>query len=128
MSIITETRQWSETTEVAELQSIGVGIMPLMDSPWERGKCGLKLIQYMAAARPTIGSPVGVNKEIIDEGVTGFKASSQADWISGFTTLQKDPARAEAMGLAAREKVERLYSLARTAPRMIELFKEIALS
>ena len=85
-----ETRHWTEDTEVADLQRIDVGIMPLSDSPWERGKCGLKLIQYMACSRPVVGSPVGVNRDLITDGVNGFKAATHQEWIDALLTLSRD--------------------------------------
>jgi glycosyltransferase involved in cell wall biosynthesis len=119
-----ENKSWSETTEGRDLQQFDVGIMPLPDSLWERGKCGLKLIQYMASARPVIGSPVGVNREIIDDGINGFYATSPADWIRAVQTLKHDKTLRQQMGTMGRLKVEQHYCLQVTAPKLLQLLHE----
>ena len=113
-----EVRAWDERTEAAELAAIDVGIMPLIDSPWERGKCGYKLLQYMASGKPVVASPVGANRDIVEHGRNGYLASSIEEWIHAFQLLQADRERASAMGHAGREKVERDYSLVAVAPRV----------
>jgi len=72
---------WSEETEIKEIQKFDVGIMPLLDNGWERGKCGFKLIQYMACGLPVVGSPVGVNAKIIKHGINGYQAKNTNEWI-----------------------------------------------
>lgn len=114
---------WSESTEIQQLQSFDVGIMPLNDGPWERGKCGLKLVQYMAAGLPVVASPVGVNKEIVEHGVNGFLANTVSEWETALTMLRDDPTLRERMGSAGRAKVEREYSLQVTAPRLVSLLR-----
>jgi glycosyltransferase involved in cell wall biosynthesis len=118
-------KQWSEEQEVNELQNIDVGIMPLDDTPWSRGKCGFKLIQYMACSKPVIASPVGVNTEIVEHGVNGFLASTNAEWIEYLQILQKDPELRENMGKQGRIKVERQYCLQVTAPKLAALFRSV---
>jgi glycosyltransferase involved in cell wall biosynthesis len=117
---------WSEDTEVTHLERCDVGVMPLSDSAWERGKCGLKLIQYMACARPVVGSPVGVNKQLIHNGVIGFQATTDADWLTALRTLRDDPVLRRRQGLAGRAKVEGEYSLQITGPRLASLLLEVA--
>ncbi len=112
---------WSEESEVPNIQSFDVGIMPLPDAPFERGKCGYKLIQYMACSLPVIASPVGVNSQIIEQGKTGFLASSAADWAQALETLYNDPRLRNEFGKAGRKKVEREYSLQVAAPRLLEI-------
>jgi glycosyltransferase involved in cell wall biosynthesis len=119
-----EVKPWCEDTEVRELQQFDVGIMPLGDSVWERGKCGFKLIQYMACARPVIGSPVGVNQQIIEHGHNGFQASSTAEWIQAAQILKRDKALRQRMGAMGRAKVEQSYCLQVTAPRLLQLLRE----
>ena len=80
-------RSWSEESEVSQIQDFDVGIMPLPDSPWERGKCGYKLIQYMACGRPMVASPVGVNREIVGHGNNGYLASTVDEWVQAFRVL-----------------------------------------
>jgi glycosyltransferase involved in cell wall biosynthesis len=121
-----EIKQWSEATEVSDLHQIDVGIMPLDDTPWSRGKCGFKLIQYMAAGIPCIASPIGVNTEIIEHGVNGFLASTPAEWITAFQTLIDNPDLRKQMGIAGRKKVEREYCLQVTAPKLAKLLKAAA--
>ncbi|MDP9358614.1 MAG: glycosyltransferase family 4 protein [Chloroflexota bacterium] len=119
-------RAWSGATEVADLQGIDVGIMPLPDSPFERGKCGFKLIQYMACGRPVVGSPVGVNDDLIDPGVNGFKATTPEEWIRTLDTLRANRELRRGMGEAGRGLVERAYCLQVAAPRLDELLREAA--
>src|SRR5207302_11438733 len=99
--------------------------MPLPDDPPERGKCGYKLIQYMACGRPVIASPVGANREIVEHGVNGFLADTPGEWINALQSLRRDPALRTRMGHAGRKKVERVYSLQVTAPRLADLLLSI---
>jgi glycosyltransferase involved in cell wall biosynthesis len=119
-----EVRPWSEASEAADLGAIDIGIMPLADSPWERGKCGYKLIQYMASGKPVVASPVGMNRELVEHGINGYLASSLEEWIYAFRALQRDPERAARMGRAGRARVERDYSLAAIAPRVMRILDE----
>jgi glycosyltransferase involved in cell wall biosynthesis len=115
--------EWSEASEVNAMLGFDVGIMPLEDEPWARGKCGFKLIQYMASALPVVASPVGVNTRIVEVGKTGFLANSHEEWTSALRTLQADAELRDRMGRAGREVVEREYSLQVTGPRYVELLK-----
>jgi glycosyltransferase involved in cell wall biosynthesis len=119
-------RPWSEATEVAAIQSMDIGIMPLADSPWARGKCGYKLIQYMACGLPVVASPVGVNVDIVEHGVNGFLATSEEEWREALTILLHDPDLRRRMGAAGRCKVEAKYSLEVWGPRVADMFREIA--
>jgi glycosyltransferase involved in cell wall biosynthesis len=119
-------RLWSEESEVREIQNFDIGIMPLLDSPWERGKCGYKLIQYMACGVPGIASPVGVNKEIIANGVNGYLAASKDDWLSAFRLLCTNAQARRAMGEHGRRMVEQRYCLQVTGPFLAKLFQEVA--
>ena len=116
---------WDEATEVDMLQQLDAGIMPLPDSPWERGKCGFKLIQYMACGLPVVASPVGVNREIVEQGVNGFFASTPEEWEQALRTLLLDTILRERMGQAGRKKVEERYSLQMTGPRLAALLKSV---
>src|SRR5262245_66494108 len=98
--------------------------MPLRDGPWERGKCGYKLIQYMAAARPAVASPFGASTSIIVPGKTGFLASSMEEWIAALSGLASDRQHARTMGLAARQRAEAMYSLQLSAAKMVEILLE----
>jgi glycosyltransferase involved in cell wall biosynthesis len=121
-----DVRRWSEAGEVAELQRFDVGIMPLPDEPWERGKCGYKLIQYMACSKPVVASPVGVNVEIVQNGINGFLANSEVEWQKALTTLRDNPRLRYEMGRAGRRLVEQRYCLSVTAPRLLRLLQQIS--
>lgn len=114
---------WSEETEVAELQRCDVGIMPLPDEPFERGKCGYKLIQYMGCGLPVVASPVGVNRQIVVPGVNGYLADSQEDWLVALEALHADPALRKVLGAAGRKKAEAAYSLQTAAPKLLHLLQ-----
>lgn len=118
-----ELRPWAEATEAADILAFDVGIMPLDDTEWERGKCGYKLLQYMAAGRPVVASPVGVNPEIVEPGVTGFLAGTPDEWRSAFTRLRDDPTLRTRMGEAGRRRLEAAYSLDLAEPRLRALLK-----
>ncbi|WP_017942175.1 MULTISPECIES: glycosyltransferase family 4 protein [unclassified Thioalkalivibrio] len=117
---------WSEETEVSSIQQFDIGIMPLEDSPWERGKCGYKLIQYMACGLPVVASPVGVNREIVEDGRNGFLASATDDWMETLKELAGNGEQRAAMGAHGRRKVETWYSRAAQAPRVIDVMREAA--
>jgi glycosyltransferase involved in cell wall biosynthesis len=118
-------RDWSETEEIALIQGMDIGIMPLPDQPWARGKCGYKLIQYMACGRPVVASPVGVNAEIVEHGVNGFLATTEAEWAEAIRELAADPHLRARMGAAGRRKVEQSYSLEVHGPRLARLVREV---
>ena len=83
-------REWDEKCEAEEIGNFDVGIMPLPDDLWERGKCGFKLIQYMACGKPVVASPVGVNREIVVDGVNGYLASTK-EWVRALVRFKSDP-------------------------------------
>lgn len=117
---------WQEETEIAEVQRMDIGIMPLPDQSWARGKSGYKLIQYMACGLPVVASPVGVNAEIVVEGETGFLARTPAQWRHALVALLDDAALRRRMGTNGRQRTEAHYSLKHCAPRMVELFRAAA--
>ena len=100
--------------------------MPLMDDPWERGKNGYKLIQYMACGLPVVASPVGVNTEIVQPGVNGVLASSEAEWRDALTTLAIDSKLRFKMGAAGRKRVVETYSIQAQGPRVVSLLADVA--
>lgn len=114
---------WSESTEVRSIAGADIGVMPLLDSPWERGKCGYKLIQYMACGLPVVASPVGVNTEIVRPGVNGELAGSDADWLAAFDKLLTDADLRSRMGAAGRRLVEDRYCLQVQAPCLATLLR-----
>lgn len=102
---------WNKQTEISELSTFDIGIMPLPDDEWAKGKCGLKGLQYMALEIPTIMSPVGVNTEIINDGVNGFLASTQEEWIEKISMLVENPELRKKLGQAGRRTVVEKYSV-----------------
>jgi glycosyltransferase involved in cell wall biosynthesis len=116
---------WHESTEVESLNQFDVGIMPLHDGPFERGKCGYKLIQCMAVGRPVIASPVGANCQIIRHGINGYLASSIQDWADAMIKMSRDFSLLQDMGAAARKTVESQYSTQTTAPQLASIFDEV---
>ena len=121
-----ETWTWTENSEVDAMRAFHVGIMPLPDLPWERGKCGFKLIQCMGAGRPVVASPVGVNAEIVRDGVDGFHASDTTSWVRALARLRDDASLRDRMGASGRERVESRYSVGAVAPRLATLLRGCA--
>ena len=116
---------WTERDEVSLIQSLDVGIMPLKDDPWTRGKCGYKLIQYMACGIPVVASPVGVNTEIVQHGVTGFLAETELEWRECLTKLLSDAKLRREMGRAGRQQVKEKYSLQVWEPRVADILRSL---
>ncbi len=114
--VMTREVVWSEDEEVEAISDCNIGIMPLVDSPWESGKCGYKLIQYMACGLPVVASPVGVNMEIVDINRNGFLASSQSEWVEYLSFYLDHPDLAIKHGEAGKNKVKAKYSLEVMAP------------
>jgi len=117
---------WTAESEFGAIAAGDVGIMPLPDNLWERGKCGYKLIQYMACGLPVVASPVGVNREIVAAGVDGLLASTCEQWTAGLLQLAADPALRRRMGSRGRAKVEANYSVQAIASRLVSLLREAA--
>jgi glycosyltransferase involved in cell wall biosynthesis len=121
-----EWRPWSVETEAADISQCDIGIMPLPDKPWERGKCGYKLIQYMACGLPVVASPVGINRDIVNNGTNGFLAATDQEWTSALSELLESAEMRSSMGTAGRALVQRTYCLQVTAPRLAEILRSAA--
>ncbi|MBI5592231.1 MAG: glycosyltransferase family 4 protein [Deltaproteobacteria bacterium] len=119
-----ECRPWSEETEAEHMLDFDVGIMPIPDEPWAYGKCGYKLIQYMACGLPVVASRVGANIRIVKDGVNGYLASTDEHWELALRALQENPELRRAMGSQGRMDVEALYSLQVMAPRLANLIRD----
>jgi glycosyltransferase involved in cell wall biosynthesis len=118
--------EWTESGEVGEVQRMDIGIMPVPDEIWALGKSGYKLIQYMACGLPVVASPIGVNRQIVRHGETGFQAATPEEWSISLRRLLDEPDLRARMGSAGRRLAEGEYSLKVHAPRLIELFKSVA--
>jgi glycosyltransferase involved in cell wall biosynthesis len=125
LGIPMEKHAWSEATEASLLATLDIGVMPLPDAPWERGKCGYKLIQYMALGKPVIASPVGVNRELITPDV-GLLASSAQEWMAALASIAQHRETVVQQGQAGRRLVEQTYSLQAQAPIICQLLCEAA--
>jgi glycosyltransferase involved in cell wall biosynthesis len=118
--------RWSPEIEVAALQGMAVGLMPLEDSPWARGKCSFKMLTYMACGVPVVVSPVGMNVEVLAKGAVGLAASSAAEWAGAIGGLLEDAVLRRAMGEAGRRVVLGEYARSVIAPRLAEVLRTAA--
>ncbi len=118
-------KNWSATTEVDDLNSFDIGIMPLPDDEWVKGKCGLKGLSYMACGVATIMSNVGVNSEIIEHGKNGFLATSQEEWVNYLSKLIENNDLRHVMGQAGRETVVKNYSVNANKVKYLEVLKSL---
>lgn len=116
---------WNKQDEVKELSGIDIGIMPLPDDPWARGKCGLKGLQYMALGIPTVMSPVGVNQEIIQHGQNGYLASGTEEWVNIISQLIESKELRDRVGAVARRNVEEKYSVVANRNLYLQSFDQL---
>lgn len=119
---------WDLSTEVADLDDIDIGIMPLPDDEWAKGKCGFKGLQYMGMELPAVMSPVGVNVEIIRHGENGFLAASEAEWEAILSELIEKPELRRTIGIQARKDIQQYYSVESQWPVYKRLFDELVTS
>lgn len=117
---------WTEESEVTEILKMDVGIMPLIDSPWERGKCGYKLIQYMACGLPVVASPVGVNSIIVTPGINGELAVDKQEWVAALSRLITEPWLRATYGRNGRRTVEQRYCTSATEKAVLSSLVEAA--
>lgn len=119
--------RWAELSELSQLRSIDVGIVPLIDCAQARGKFPIKLLQFMSLGIPTVCSPVGVVREVIEDGVNGFLAMSQEEWLAKLTELVESEALRNRMGEAARRTVQSRYSLEVVFPLLLRVLEKVSL-
>jgi glycosyltransferase involved in cell wall biosynthesis len=119
---------WTEESTPAALASASIGIAPLSDDEWARGKGGFHLLQYMAARLPCVASSVGTNREIVVEGETGHLSADDQGWLEALRTLIRSESQRRAMGEAGRARVERLFSMETIAERTAELYERLVVS
>ena len=120
-----EAMRWRADTEVEDLAPIDIGVMPLPDDKWSKGKCGLKALQFMARGIPTVCSPVGVNTDIIQDDQNGFLASTEDEWVDKLTRLLRSHELRRRLGQAGRTTIEQKYSAITQSPRVYEIFKSV---
>lgn len=118
-------KEWSEADEVDDLRGFDIGLGPLTDDVWTRGKCGLKLVQYLAVGVPVVCSPVGANKEIVIDGEVGFWARDQREWIEKLSILIGNPELRKKMGARGRERIKKEYSVQAMGPTLFNLLTQL---
>lgn len=116
---------WVLEEEVSDLQSFDIGIMPLMDDPWSWGKCGLKIIQYQGVGLPVVCTPVGINKDLVEDGVNGFYAMSDEEWEKRLSILIEDGELRKRMGLHGLSKVLEKYTVSACAPKLLSILYKV---
>ena len=123
-----ESIAWSSASEAGSLAAAHIGVMPLTDDAWSRGKCAFKLLQYMAAGLPCVASPVGANTEAVIDGVNGFHARTVDDWERSLQSLIESPELRARFGANGRAHVESRYAMRRYQERYLELLRRLASS
>lgn len=114
--------KWKKESEIEDLLKLNIGLMPLEDDKWAKGKCGFKALQYMALGIPALVSPVGVNTRIVDDGINGFICKTQEEWYNALDRLLSDPDLLKEMGKKTRDKIEKYYSVNSNKDNFIALF------
>jgi glycosyltransferase involved in cell wall biosynthesis len=113
---------WQKATEIPDLLTFHVGLMPLEDDPWAKGKCAFKALQYMALGIPALVSPVGMNTEVVQDDYNGYICRTPDDWHQRLQQLLTDGAHRQALGAAARATIEKRYSVVANTPNFLNLF------
>jgi glycosyltransferase involved in cell wall biosynthesis len=119
-------KRWSSEEEESDLKSFDIGVMPLSDDLWSRGKCGLKLLQYYGVGLPAVCTPVGVNRDIVEHGVNGFWAHTPEEWTTYLKRLMEEEALRKEMGFKGRKKVEAGYSYEVNAPKILKVLRTVS--
>ena len=114
---------WSSETEVDELKDCDIGIMPLRDDLWSRGKCGLKILQYFGVGIPVVCTPVGVNRDVVHPGENGYWAMNRKDWTEALSALIINSELRKSMGYVGRKTIEKGHTLESNAPRILKAVK-----
>jgi glycosyltransferase involved in cell wall biosynthesis len=116
---------WSEATEIDSILQFDIGIMPLLDTPWEQGKCAYKLIQYMACGLPVVASAVGANNDIVEHGKNGFLVNNELEWIQSIELYILNSELASNHGKYGRNLVENKYCITKQLDKYLEIYKTI---
>jgi glycosyltransferase involved in cell wall biosynthesis len=117
---------WTPHEETQIASHIDIGIMPLVDTPYQRGKCGCKLLQYMAAGLPVVASPVGINAALVGNGARGLTAETRDEWKDALGTLIRDAALRHAMGMSGRVFVGEHFSMQRWFPTLLDVIQQVS--
>ncbi len=117
---------WNKDTEVEDMLAFDIGIMPLPDNEWAKGKCGFKALQYMSLGIPAVVSPVGVNTEIIQDGKNGFLAGTGREWNDVLIKLIEDPLLRERIGNEGRRTIEDRYSVNSQKEKFLALIRKVS--
>ena len=117
---------WREETEVEDTAELDIGLMPLPDDPWTRGKCGFKALLYMSLAIPAVVSPIGVNADIVEDGVNGFTATTDDEWVAKLSALIEDADLRARFGQRGRETVVERFSFDSQKDRYVQLLRSVA--
>ena len=117
--------RWDTRSIVEYIMSFDIGIMPLIDSEWERGKCGFKLLQYLTCGIPAVASPVGVNRDIINDGINGFLAANEDEWVSRLALLIERKDLRDQLGEEGRKDAEARYSPGEIAVQLSTVIKKV---
>jgi glycosyltransferase involved in cell wall biosynthesis len=119
-------KNWSSEDEVADLQGFDIGLMPLVDDPWSWGKCGLKIIQYQGVGVPVVCTPVGVNRDLVEDGLNGFYATTPDEWEGKLSFLIENSELREQMGREGRKRVLEKYTFEVCAPLLFSILNRVA--
>jgi glycosyltransferase involved in cell wall biosynthesis len=118
-------KTWKLEDENEDLISFDIGLMPLSDDLWSRGKCGLKIIQYLSVGVPVVCTPVGINSDIVKNGENGFWATNDQEWVDHLSALIRNPELRYRMGLKGIDTVEKKYSLAVTSEKFFQVLQSL---
>ena len=118
-------KNWTSEGEVADLQGFDIGLMPLVDDPWSWGKCGFKIIQYQGVGVPVVCTPVGVNRDLVEDGVNGFYAMTPKEWEEKLSLLIENSELREQMGREGRKRVLENYTYQASAPRLLSILDRL---
>lgn len=118
-------KSWREELENEMINEFSVGLMPLAENEWTKGKCSYKMLQYMACGKPVIVSPVGTNNILLNTADIGFAAINEMDWLKALTDIKNNPATSFKKGENGRQVVEKMYSCTVMTPRILDHFKTI---
>jgi glycosyltransferase involved in cell wall biosynthesis len=119
-------KHWTPEEEVKDLQGFDIGVMPLIEDPWSWGKCGLKIVQYQGVGVPVVCTPVGINQDLVEDGVNGFWARTFEEWEEKLSLLIENDRLREKMGREGRRRVLESYTVQSCASRLFSIFDRLA--